>query len=308
MSNRMACGAPRGAALIGCAALAGALPLLAWPGCAAPGRNYVGVLTDYGTRDHYAAVLTASILRANPEARIVPITHDIEPYNVVQGAFVLSEAVPAFPPGAVVLGIVDPGGTARNPIVAVTQAGHLLVGPDNGLFDLLLRREGASAVYLLERVDLVVSNREEGPPRDVFGPVAGYLSRGHGPETLGPRLDRWTRVDLAEPARENGVLHGAVLHVDRFGNLLTNLPGAWLKEHAVGTCFTVERVHRAPGAQPLARAQCSRQRTYGDVPAGEYVAIEGASQQVEIARNQGDAAAALGIEVGDEIVLQPLAE
>lgn len=303
---RTACGASRGAALLLRAIVSGALPLLAAPGCTTPGRDFVGVLTDYGESDHYAAVLTASILHANPEARIIPISHDIQPYNIVQGAFVLSQAAPSFPRGAVVVGIVDPGGAARNPIVAVTQAGHVLVGPDNGLFDLLLRREGMAAVYLLERVGLVVPDQPDGPPRDVFGPVAGYLSRGHDPATLGPRLDRWTRIDLADPTRANGVLRGAVLHVDRFGNLLTNLPGEWLKAHEVGTCFTVERVHRAPGARPLARVQCSRQQTYGDVPPGEFVAIECASQQVEIARNQGDAAAALGIQVGDEVVVQPL--
>lgn len=270
-------------------------------GCAPHRGGDVAMLTDYGTRDHYVGVLCADVLRSNPGARIIPISHEIEPFNIVQGAFVLAEAAPAFPPGTVFLGVVDPGvGTARFPIVAVTNAGHILVGPDNGLFDLLLQAEGLREMYIIENLDLIGrAGGEDSRNRDIFAPVAGHLSRGVPPRRFGAPLSSWIRLDVAPVELRDDACTGSVLHADRFGNLLTNINGSWLKRFPLGTRFDL----RAAGALPIV---ATRGRTYGDVPTGEFVILENASSHIEVARNKGSAAAATGLKAGSRIEIRAL--
>lgn len=270
-------------------------------GCAARRGGDVAMLSDYGTRDHYVGVLCAEVLRSNPVARLIPISHEIEPFNIVQGAFVLAEAAPAFPPGTVFLAVVDPGvGTARFPIVAVTNAGHILVGPDNGLFDLVLQNEGLREMYIIENLDLIGrAGGEDSRSRDIFAPVAGHLSRGVPPRRFGAPLTSWIRLDIPPVELREDACGGSILHADRFGNLLTNIDGRWLKRFPLGTRFDV----RADGAVPII---CTRGRTYGDVPTGEFVILENASSHIEIAQNQGSASAVTGLKAGNRIEIHAL--
>jgi hypothetical protein len=273
--------------------------LLAATGCGPRPNGIVAVLTDYGWQDHYAGVLIANVLRANPQARIVTITHDIEPFNIAEGAFVLAEAGVEFPAGTVLLGIVDPEvGTERAPIVVVTARGRILVGPDNGLLDPLIRRDGgARGVYRIANPGLLrpgaLSSTFHG--RDLFAPIAGHLSRGVDPASVGPRLSRWVRLDLPGPVQADGAMRGAVMHVDRYGNLLTNIPADWLEALPMGAGLEVA----AGGHQVMARYS----RTYAEAPRGEFVALRNASACVEIARNLESAAAQLNVRAGDPIEL-----
>lgn len=287
-----------------CARLALAAGLLAAAagGCGPRPTGTVAILTDYGTRDHYAGVLAAGVLRANPAARMVTLTHDIEPFNIAQGAFVLAEAGAEFPPGTVLLAIVDPGvGTQRAPIVALTQAGRILVGPDNGLLDPLIRRDGGvRGIWRIANPRLLRAGAASSTfhGRDLFAPVAGHLSRGVRPAEVGPPLESWTPLELPVAERVGHALRGAVVHVDRYGNILTNLPAAWLEDVPRGG--RVEIVGRD------CRASGVHERTYGDVPEGSFVVLANASGCVEVARNQASAAAWLGVRAGDAIELRPL--
>jgi S-adenosylmethionine hydrolase len=275
--------------------------LLVGAGCAPRPNGIVAVLTDYGTQDHYVGVLIANVLRANPHARIVTITHEIEPFNIAQGAFVLAEAGVEFPAGSVLLGIVDPGvGTERAPIVVVTAKGRILVGPDNGLLDPLIHRDGgARGVYRIANPALLrpgaLSSTFHG--RDLFAPIAGHLSRGVDPASVGPRLSEWVRLDLPEPVQAAGAMRGAVMHVDRYGNLLTNILADWLEALPMGAGVEVAAGQR----QVMARYS----RTYAEAPRGEFVALCNASGYVEIARNLESAAAQLNVHAGDPIELWP---
>ncbi len=291
----MACGSAEHALLLAAAVL--------WAGgCAGPGLGTVALLTDYGSRDHYVGVLSAQVLRTNPSARLVTITHEIEPYNIAQGAAVLADAVPEFAPGTVVVGVVDPGvGTERAALVVVTRGGHILVGPDNGLFDPLIRREGgAKAVYRIENTRLMRpgggSSTFHG--RDVFAPVAGHLSRGLAPSSVGPRVQSWVTLEQPIPRAEGYTFWGAVVHVDRYGNLLTNMPAGWLEAVEPGTVFRVRAGER--------EITCSYRRTYAEVPEGEFVVLRNASGNVEVARNRGSAAEVLEVREGAAVQIERL--
>ncbi len=288
-----------------CARFGAAALLVAVAGCAAPRGGSVAVLTDYGARDHYAGVIVANILRTNPDARIFTITHEVEPYNIAQGAFLLEQAASEFPVETVILGVVDPGASAgRAPIVVVTAAGRVLVGPDNGLFSPLIRHDGGiRAVHQISNVSLMRLGCDSGTVRaqNVFAPVAGHLSRGVAPAAVGPRVDRFVQLDLPEAQRDAAEMRGAVIHVDRFGNVLTNLPGEWLDD--APPAARLEVVAQVASREAIV-IEATVGRAYGDVPSGEYIVLSNETGQIEVARNQASAADALGVHAGDGIRLR----
>lgn len=269
-------------------------------GCASSHRSAVVMLTDYGTHDHYVAMLTANVLKANPTATMTTITHEIHPFNILEGAFTLAEAVTEFPSGTVFMGIVDPGvGSERTPIVVVTNTGHILVGPDNGLFDPAIQRcGGARAVYAIENPAVMrpgtMSSTFHG--RDIFAPVAGHISNGTPPERVGPRRESWVKLDVQPPVREKDGVTGTILQVDYYGNVLTNIPASWMEGAAYGTTYEVQFGDK--------KAACTWHKTYSDVPSGAYVALTNAAGNIEIARNLESAARDLDASVGGRITLR----
>ncbi|MBI5865525.1 MAG: SAM-dependent chlorinase/fluorinase [Planctomycetes bacterium] len=276
------------------------LTLALLSGCSAGGGNTVVMLTDYGTRDHYVAILAANVLKANPNAKMVAITHEIHPFNIMEGAFTLAEAVTEFTPGTVFLGIVDPGvGSDRTPIVVVTRTGHILVGPDNGLFDPAIARcGGAAAVYAIENPALLrpgtMSSTFHG--RDIFAPVAGHMSAGVDPAKAGPLRTDWVHLDIQPAIRERDGVTGTILQVDYYGNLLSNIPASWMEGAPYGTAYEI--------AYEGKTERCTWQRTYSEVPKGAYLALGNAAGNIEFARNLDDAARTLAASVGQRITLR----
>ncbi|MEA2626300.1 MAG: hypothetical protein QOD06_2345 [Candidatus Binatota bacterium] len=184
----------------------------------------VSLLTDFGERDGFVGVIRAVILGICPRARLVDLTHEVRPQDVVGGALVLENAVEYFPPGTVHLAVVDPGvGGARRPIVIETER-FLLVGPDNGLLSLAAERSPRRRVVHLDRSSWF---RESGSRtfhgRDVFAPVAGHLAAGTPAAELGSEIEEYEHVVLPVPRSIDGAVEGQVIHVDRFGNLISNL-------------------------------------------------------------------------------------
>ena len=259
-------------------------------------RTCITLTTDFGTRDGYVAALKGSVLRRAPDALLIDVSHEIEPGAIASGAFVLSQAAPHFPPGSVHLAVVDPGvGTARRGLAAEIGP-QRFVAPDNGLLTPFLDEPGvALRVHELTRPELwndVVSPVFHA--RDVFGPVAGHLATGAPLADVGPALDPASLVRLpeAQVQSEDGARVGAVVHVDRFGNLVTNLrldPGdvRGARVEAAGRTFTLVRV-------------------YADVSEGELTALVGSSGRVEVACRGGSAADLLGIGRGSVVVLRAL--
>ncbi len=269
------------------------------------------LLTDFGTEDEYVGVMKGVILSIAPDVRLVDLSHRIPPQDVRRAAFLLSNAVPYFPPDTVHLAVVDPGvGTERRALAIRTPAGAF-VGPDNGLFSWVLAEvpewtavEIREPAYRLPRVSFTFHGR------DIFAPAAAHLAAGIPLDRLGPRV---TDPVLLPPPRLEigaGVLEGEVLSADRFGNLTTSIGRfRWDGDRLVlAPAFRPAsgemRLNPAGARVVLAGVELQGiRRTYGDVAVGEPVALVGSSGFLEIAVRQGSAAAATGAAPGAPVTV-----
>jgi S-adenosylmethionine hydrolase len=262
----------------------------------------VALVSDFGTQDHYVGAMKGAVLSVCPDAQLVDVVHDITPHDVEAASFVLAAAVDAFPTGTVFLAVVDPGvGTVRRAL-AVEAEGRRFVAPDNGLLTLVLAGHGGARVHAITNAGLFrfhVSSTFHG--RDVFGPVAGHLARGMAIEEVGPvMVDPCLLAVSAMRRRSDGDWEGEIVHVDRFGNLTTNVFDDDLRE--ILTLYggdPTEVVVVVEGAVlPLVRA-------YGDVSEGEPCALMGSSRRLEIAIRGGNAARILGAARGATVRIRP---
>src|SRR3954469_15734453 len=185
----------------------------------------ITLLTDFGTADYFVGAMKGVILSINGDARIVDLTHEIPPHDIMSGAFTLAAACRNFPAGTIHVAVVDPGvGSARRPIL-VSSRHQLFVGPDNGLFSFIYQDEADKRVIHLTNESFFrrpVSATFHG--RDVFAPVAAALSKGVAPEEFGPAIKDYVRLPEIKPRPLGaGQLEASVIHLDRFGNCVTNL-------------------------------------------------------------------------------------
>ena len=184
----------------------------------------ITLLTDYGIKDSYVAEVKGAMLRISPDATIVDISHDVGNYDIESGAFHLARAAPYFPSGAVHVGVVDPGvGGARKPIIVKTR-GAWFVGPDNGLLAPAAERLGVDTIWEINNGDMLpprVSDVFDG--RDVFGPTGAHLSVGVPPDRLGTEISDMIRLPAYTPRLDGDAVYAQVIHVDGFGNLVTNV-------------------------------------------------------------------------------------
>jgi S-adenosyl-L-methionine hydrolase (adenosine-forming) len=257
----------------------------------------ITLTTDYGTNDHLVGVLKGVILKIQPDAQIVDINHSVVPFDVLDGALSIGAAYNYFPARTVHVVVVDPGvGTPRRPIL-VSANNQYFIAPDNGVLSLIYERESPIFVrhitsdhYFLRPVSSTFHGR------DIFAPVAGWLTKNWQTEAFGEEITDQTRFTLPKPKNQEGTLRGAVLCVDRFGNLMTN--------------FTIDHVPesmRNDGALKMTVAGKPVKKfvaTFAQGPANEPVALLGSSGFVEIAVNKGSAAKALGAARGAEVALQ----
>ncbi|GAB3206891.1 SAM hydrolase/SAM-dependent halogenase family protein [Marinactinospora thermotolerans] len=267
------------------------------------GNRYLSFLTDYGTLDGFVAICHGQMLRHAPHVRVIDITHEIAPGNVRRGATVLAETLPELPPGGVHVGVVDPGVGTRRRSVAIAAGGHVLVGPDNGLLpwaaDAL---GGAEAVWELTNEDLwrrPVSATFHG--RDVYAPVAARIAAGLSPAETGERIPPESLVRLPPPRRSvtAGTALGEVRAVDRFGNCQLSLRGDDMERLVPGgTPATVE------AALPCGVRELPVTTTFGAVPEGRPLLFVDSAGYAALAVNGGDAAAVLGLTVGDHVTLR----
>lgn len=261
---------------------------------AMPARPVIALLTDFGTSDHYVAVMKAVMLGIQPEVSFVDLTHEIPPQDVRAAAFTLAAAWREFPLHTVFLVVVDPGvGTERAAIAARVGDQHF-VGPDNGVFDLVLTPATTFAAVRLETAELArptMSRTFEG--RDRFAPAAAYLASGVRLEAFGAPISISTRLAWAEPQVQHDRVVGHVVHVDRFGNLITDL-------HADPWAPRVENAD----VWVTAHGPLRFVRTYGDAPAGSLVALFGSTGLLEVAVVGGSAARVVGVGAGAEVHLR----
>jgi S-adenosylmethionine hydrolase len=264
-------------------------------------RPIVALLTDFGTRDSYVGAVKGAILAACPEATLVDLVHDVPAHDVAQGAFSLAAAFDAFPTGTVFLAVVDPGvGSARRGLAIETE-GYRFVGPDNGIFTLVLGK--APRIHSLTNAGLF--RREVSATfhaRDIFGPVAGHLACGMPMEDVGPEVaDPILLPD--EPVRRGpgGEWEGQVVHVDRFGNLVTNVCRRDFEAILGSVGGDTTRLLVIVSGARMAVA-----RTYADIAFDEACALMGSAGRLEVAVNRGSAASRLGADRGTRVLVLAL--
>jgi S-adenosyl-L-methionine hydrolase (adenosine-forming) len=255
-------------------------------------RPVITLLTDFGTTDHYVAAMKGVILGICPDAHLIDITHQISPYQILEAAFTLSQAWPYFPPGSIHLIVVDPGvGSSRRPLLA-EAGGHLFVAPDNGVLTLvrnLKTRELTAERFFRNPVSRTFHGR------DIFAPVAAHLATGvplteFGSEVYDPEILPAGEAVETSPR----VWRGTILHVDHFGNIVTNFP-AKLSSGLVNSKFEVTlgeyRIYQYF-------------QDYSSSRVGELFLIQGSSGYLEISARQANAASQLGISITDTLTLR----
>ncbi|HUT16526.1 MAG TPA: SAM-dependent chlorinase/fluorinase [Anaerolineae bacterium] len=258
--------------------------------------SVVALLTDFGTDDAYVGIMHGVILRVNPEASIVDVCHDIAPQDVQAAAFVLSTAYPYFPTETIYVVVVDPGvGSERRAIAMRTRRGTF-VAPDNGVLSYVLAREAVSQMVQVTNARYWLSPLSDTfHGRDVFAPVAAHLSLGLSLSELGPPVRDPVHLTLAEPrVGEDGTIRGQVLHVDRFGNLVTNIRRELLSPGQTLRTRVADR--EVPGLV----------KTYAAAGWGELLTLVGSNGYLEISLRDGSAATALKVGRGAEVVLVPV--
>jgi S-adenosylmethionine hydrolase len=205
--------------------------------------SVVTLLTDFGGADYFVGAMKGAILSVDPRATLVDLTHDIQAFDVEAAAFTLLNAGEAFPVGTVHVAVVDPGVGSERRALAAGCAGHFFVGPDNGLFSYVFERgrDGARVFHLTNRKFFRQSVSSTFHGRDVFAPVAGALSTGVALDELGEEVTDWVRLAPLAPARaDDGSLEARVIHIDRYGNCVTNVTRRELTDEQIARGFRVE--------------------------------------------------------------------
>ncbi len=254
----------------------------------------VALLTDFGGYDYFVASMKGVILSSFPSATIVDVSHEIPPFNVRRGAFVLWKSYKWFPRGTVFVGVVDPGvGSARKGILVVGR-NYYFVGPDNGLLSPAAREDGVEYVVDLSPLAARASSTFHG--RDVFAPAAALVARGEDPRSLGPPSEISVDLQLAGASVEGSTVRCSIVYVDRFGNAFTSLVGSppWREGQDIEVNL------------PAGRVRARYVRTYSDVGPGEPLALVNSEGHLELAVREGSFSSRYSVREGDEVVLRPL--
>jgi S-adenosylmethionine hydrolase len=255
----------------------------------------IALLTDFGTRDHYSGVLKGVVLSICPDATVIDLSHDLPAHDIPFAALELAATYKYFPPGTIFLVVVDPGvGTARRGLAA--EAGEWkFVAPDNGVLTEVFHEVAPKKVVeLTERkyARPTVSRTFEG--RDRFAPAAAWLAKGIQLPALGRAVSDYRVLALPRATAENGAVHGAIVRIDRFGNVVTNIDRKTAEKFATGPLqITV-------GSHSIARLVS----TYSDIATGELGALFGSTDHLEFAAHAASAAEVLGVHVGDPVVVK----
>jgi S-adenosyl-L-methionine hydrolase (adenosine-forming) len=249
-------------------------------------RGRITLLTDFGTVDGYAAAMRGVIASVAPDVIVDDASHDIAHGDVESAAWAFARYWRLYPRGTVHVIVVDPGVGTERRALAIEVAGRYIVAPDNGCASHALVGQPDARIHEIRNTDLMrtpVSRTFHG--RDIFAPVAAHLARGLDVTEVGPPFALAKHLHLPVPRSDGVAVHGIVIHIDRFGNLITNLPGSWVPE-------TIGEIEIDGGQRLPVR------ETYGSVGTGELLALVGSAGFIEVAIRDGSAAAVLSLGKG----------
>ena len=256
-------------------------------------KRLITLLTDFGDIDSYLTELKGVILSINPEVEIVEASQKVKAGNIRQGAYLLGRYFKYYPEGTIHLAVVDPGvGSRRSPILLETER-YFFIGPDNGVFSYVLEEEKAElAIKLTNSKYQLPSASRTFEGRDIFAPTAAYLSLGVDPREFGPELEEIETFKIPEPEINGEQIEGEIVHIDHFGNVVTNIPLDLLTE--LGRFVTMK---------VRGRAIDKLVTSYEEGKDCEFFVITGSGGTLEISSFGKDAAGRLDISPGDKVYL-----
>jgi S-adenosylmethionine hydrolase len=261
--------------------------------------SIIALLTDFGLRDPYVSQMKGVILSINENAKIVDITHEVEKFNVKAGAFILYLAAKFFPKKTIYVAVVDPGVGSERKALLVDAGGDFFIGPDNGVLMLAAKEKNIKAVYQILNPKYFrkeVSSTFHG--RDIFAPVAAYLSLGVSPKEFGEQITEYEVPSFIEAKVEKNKILCEILYIDSFGNIITNATASHLKmiNISLGDWINLKVKNKI--------YKIKFGKSYVDVEKGKILALIGSHGFLELAVNLGNAAKTLKIKSGDKITLK----
>jgi S-adenosyl-L-methionine hydrolase (adenosine-forming) len=256
----------------------------------------IALITDFGIADHFLGSMKAAILSVNPKATIIDISHEIPPGDINAAAVMLLLCRKDFPASTIFVAIVDPGVGSSRSAIAIKTGTQFFIGPDNGVLALAIKKTGfPSEIRRLENTRLFrnpISATFHG--RDIFGPVAGHLSKGFAFNKLGPVQNTITQGASISVKVDSRKVAGNIIAIDRFGNCITSIEPVHLNKLKAGKLSAVIK-----GRKRL--PVCS---SYDDVLEGKPLGIFGSAGFLEISINRGNAARIFRLNRGDIVEIQ----
>jgi S-adenosylmethionine hydrolase len=263
----------------------------------------ITLTSDYGSKDSFAASMKGVAFRINPQAQIVDISHEIGPQDIWEAAFTLKTAYHYFPKGTVHLAVVDPGvGSGRRPIIVVTES-YYFVGPDNGIFSLVYQEAERVRVHHITASHYFLPH--PGPTfhgRDIFAPVAAWLAKGIPARNFGEEIEDYMKLNVPVPKKSPNGIEGHVIHIDRFGNCITNIQYTDIQS----------LIPEGENIGPLSITAAGKEikglkRFYADAAPGEPGAVINSSGHLEIFMFKQNARTSLSLKRGEvvRVMLQP---
>ncbi len=256
----------------------------------------ITLTTDMGLKDYYVAVVKGALLKNIPDAKIIDISHEITSFNIVEAAFILKNAFPEFPEGTIhIVGVNYETKTERAINVAVEHKGHFFIGPDSGIFSMIFDTMPDKMVQLN-------SNQVNGfhtfAVKNLYVETAAQIAKGAKIESLGLTLENPERRLMFRPTFEQGrVIKGVITYIDSYYNIFTNITQHDFVEFGKGRAFEIFFSNKNYNINRI-------DKSYGDVPAGERLALFGATGYLEIAINQGEAAKLLGMKISETVRIE----
>ncbi|MGB9729330.1 MAG: SAM hydrolase/SAM-dependent halogenase family protein [Thermoprotei archaeon] len=265
------------------------------------GSKIIALLTDFGVDSPYVSEMKAVIYSINPEAKIIDITHSVPAHNITVGAFLLCSVSKFLPENSILVGVVDPGvGTSRSELIFRTKRGFY-VGPDNGLLYPAANKDGILSVHRITNKLYMrpqISRTFHG--RDIFAPVAAYLSLGVNPIEIGPETTRYIKNELPKPRIHDDHVETHVLYVDMFGNVTLDIDMNFLSKLGwqIGDKFSVRIGNH--------EYKVSLLESYGYSERNSLLLVVNSFDHLELAINQGNAASFLKLNIGDSIRIRKI--
>ncbi|MBI3593513.1 MAG: SAM-dependent chlorinase/fluorinase [Nitrospirae bacterium] len=247
-------------------------------------KPVITLTTDFGHQDHFVGSVKGVILQINPEIKIVDISHDVPPFSIIKGAFIIASAFRYFPKGSIHVVVVDPGvGSSRKPLLVVSRSGFFLA-PDNGILSYIFEEDGPCQIYeITEKKFFLPSVGQTFHGRDIFAPVAAWLSTEMESGSFGKLIENPVKLPIQKPMIEKNQVTGQIVYIDHYGNLVTNIKSADLSGIQLNSSQLML------GSTTLT----SGKTYYGEAAEGESSFVINSSGYLEIFQNKGNAALTL---------------